>query len=100
LGKRLRAFFKQDKEKLPVDYFAEHYVSVSEGEIKSWLKLAPTREFLRVVNELKKLEDSQVHISLAEGRLEDADRGNAALIQLKEVLGVPSIMIENAKEED
>lgn len=97
---KFRSFFKQEKEKLPVDYFAEHYVSVSEGEIKCWLKLKATREFLRVVNELRKLEDSQVHIALGEGRLEDADRGNAALIQLKEVLGIPSIMIENAKEEE
>lgn len=93
-------WFRQEKEKLPVDYFAQHYVSISESEIKNWLKLTPTREFLRVVNELRKLENSQVHIGLAEGRLEDADRSNAGLVQLKEVLGIPSIMIENAKEED
>lgn len=91
--------FKKEKEVLHINIFAAKHVKVSEYEIKDWLKYSVTREFLCIINDLKKEEDSQVHIALIDGKLEEADRCNAGLVQLKQVLNLPSIMIENAQEE-
>lgn len=99
-NKLKRFLFKQKKEVLPINIFALKHVKVSEHEIKDWLKYSVTREFLCIVNDLKKVEDSQVHIALINGKLEEADRCNAGLTQLKEVLSLPSIMIENAQENE
>lgn len=82
---------------------------ISIEEIRGWLKSPITREFFRIIKDLREDCDKEVHKNLAANTPNDlmnkdslyhlAALQNAGLDQLKEVENIPGDMIDGIKEE-
>ena len=68
-------------------------------DIKDWLGLEVTKDFMDKILLLRTDADIQVHKMLEEGNIHQANFWNAGRHQLVEVLDLPQRMIEEAEEE-
>jgi len=68
-------------------------------DIKDWLGLEVTKDFMARIYALKEFADSKVHSCLETYEAKQAEYWNAGMHQLQEVLDLPQRMIEEAEEE-
>jgi len=71
----------------------------SKGEVRRWTADGVTADLINRINAEIVSMDGTVHESLLSGQAEQAAIINARLQQLKEVLMIPDMMLEDARGE-
>ena len=74
--------------------------SDSIREIRSWMKLAVTKNIWRRLNEVKLENNESVHDALKKGDLNEATRWSASCYAIEEMMNLPDILIEEEKDKN